>query len=83
MNFDELANSLSPDTYSRLRAALELGRWPTGQALTKAQKSLCLEAIIKYEISHNVPAEQRTGYVQPATKPKPDVIPGVNLDLES
>lgn len=63
MNFDELATNMTPDIYSRLREAIELGRWPTGSALTKEQKSLCLEAVIKYEVAQDIPVEQRTGFI--------------------
>ena len=43
MNFDQLAANMTPDIYSRLREAIELGRWPTGQKLTVEQKNLSLE----------------------------------------
>jgi uncharacterized protein YeaC (DUF1315 family) len=35
MNFDAVAGSLSPEVYSRLKEAVELGKWPNGIALTK------------------------------------------------
>lgn len=66
MNFDELAKSMTPDIYSRLKEAIEIGKWPNQVPLTKEQKSLCLEAVIKYEISNNVPEEKRVGYMEQA-----------------
>lgn len=63
MNFDAVAGSLSPEVYSRLKEAVELGKWPNGVALTKEQKALCLEACLKYEISNGVPEQARTGYI--------------------
>ncbi len=83
MNFDELAMNMTPDIYSRLREAVELGRWPTNAALTKEQKNLCLEAIIKYEVSNDVPVEQRTGYVPQACKSDVEKIPSVDVSQES
>jgi uncharacterized protein YeaC (DUF1315 family) len=83
MNFDELAKNMTPDVYSRLRESVELGRWPTGQSLTKEQKNLCLEAIIKYEISNDIPVEKRTGYLEQGCKSATETIPSVTLDGEN
>lgn len=82
MNFDELAKNMTPDIYSRLREAVELGRWPNDVPLTKDQKELCLEAIIKYELSNDVPIEQRTGHISLGCKSKPETetIPTINVD---
>lgn len=82
MNFDELATSMTPDIYSRLRESVELGRWPTGQPLTKEQKNLCLEAIIKYEVRNDVPVEKRTGYIAQGCKSETETIQTVTLDDE-
>lgn len=83
MNFDELATNMTPDIYSRLRESVELGRWPTGQALTKEQKNLCLEAIIKYEVRHDVPVEKRTGYIGQGCKSSAaDTIATVSLNTD-
>ena len=82
MNFDELATNMTPDIYSRLRESVELGRWPTGQALTKEQKNLCLEAIIKYEVRNEVPVEKRTGYISQGCKSSTETIETVTLDSE-
>ncbi|MEJ2044334.1 MAG: DUF1315 family protein [Reinekea sp.] len=84
MNFDELATNMTPDIYSRLREAIELGRWPTGLALSKEQKSLCLEAVIKYEIAQDIPVEQRTGYISNECQSHKDAetIPTVNVNDE-
>ncbi len=82
MNFDELATNMTADLYSRLRESIELGRWPTGQALTKEQKNLCLEAVIKYEVAQDIPVEQRTGFIggQCKSQSEAETIPSVSLD---
>ena len=82
MNFDDLASNMTPDIYSRLRESVELGRWPTGLALTQEQKNLCLEAIIKYEIAQDMPAEKRTGYIKDGCKSQSETetIPTVSVD---
>ena len=82
MNFDELAANMTPDIYSRLRDAVAVGRWPTGQALSKEQKALCLEAVLKYEVANQIPETQRTGYVdnQCKTQAPAATIPSVAVD---
>lgn len=71
MNFDEVAASLTPEVYQRLKESIELGKWPTGQPLTREQKALCLEALLKYEIAQGIPEEQRIGYIdRPNCGPK-------------
>jgi uncharacterized protein YeaC (DUF1315 family) len=82
MNFDELASNMTPDIYSRLREAVELGRWPTGQALSKEQKGLCLEAVIKYEVAQDIPVEKRTGYIAQGCKSESEKIPTVSVSDE-
>jgi len=82
MNFDDLAKNMTPDVYSRLRESVELGRWPTGLALSKEQKNLCLEAIIKYEVSNDIPVQDRTGYIEQACKSSVETIPTTTLDQE-
>jgi uncharacterized protein YeaC (DUF1315 family) len=79
MNFDSLAQNMTPDIYSRLREAVELGRWPNQIALSKEQRNLCLEAILKYEISQQVPQERRTGYIDQGCKSKSETIATVTL----
>lgn len=74
MNFDDVAKGMTPELYSRFKEAVELGRWPNDVALTKEQKALCLEALLKYEVSQNMPLEQRTGFIPDGCKSKPDVI---------
>ncbi|MHA7878167.1 MAG: YeaC family protein [Saccharospirillum sp.] len=64
MNFDDVAASLTPEVYQRLKESIELGRWPTGQALTREQKALCLEALLKYEVAQGIPETQRIGYIE-------------------
>ncbi len=62
---DDLIQQLTPEVYAALRQAVELGKWPNGQALTDEQKALCMEGVIRYEAVHQVPETQRVGYVAP------------------
>ena len=63
-SFSELIEKLTPDIYQQLKTAVEIGKWPTGQALSKEQRSLCLQAVIAYE-QKNVAETERTGFVPP------------------
>lgn len=71
MNFEDVAQQISPDIYRRFKEALELGKWPDGRILTKDQKEICLQAVIVYEAAQRVPEEQRTGYVDSTKKTSP------------
>ena len=71
MNFEDIAQQISPDIYQRFKEALELGKWPDGRILTKDQKEICLQAIIVYERAQDIPESQRTGYVDSTKKTSP------------
>ena len=62
----ELLDSITPDIYQKLRNAIELGKWETGQLLSDDQKEYCMQAIIAYE-HKTVPLDQRTGFMNPET----------------
>lgn len=68
MTLEQLIKSLTPEIYQNLRNAVELGRWPDGRKLEAQQRELCMEAIIHYEQIHDLPAEQRVGYMEDACK---------------
>ncbi|BCE01708.1 DUF1315 family protein [Marinicellulosiphila megalodicopiae] len=69
MSFTDVAKNLDLPTYKKLKTAIELGKWPTGIALTQEQKAICLEATLTYEAA-NMPPESRTGYMDSACKSK-------------
>lgn len=68
MDLRQLLEKLDPALYIRLKSAVELGRWPNGRVLTEEQKVAALQAIIAYEIQHNFPEQERTGYLPPKEK---------------
>ncbi len=53
---------LNPEIVDRLRKAVELGKWPDGQRLTREQVSTCLQAVIAWEAKH-LPEQERSGYI--------------------
>lgn len=68
MTVDELIKSMTPEIYNNMKTALELSRWPDGRKLESEQKTLCMEALIRYENITDMPAEQRIGYMEASCK---------------
>ena len=71
MNFEDVAEAISPDVYQQFKQALELGNWPDGRVLTVAQKEICLQAIMLYEAKHQMAETERVGYVDSTKKTEP------------
>lgn len=63
-SLQELINNITPDIYTSLKQAVEIGKWPNGEKLSQEQRGLCLQAVIAWE-KDNLPEEQRTGYIPP------------------
>lgn len=72
MTLDQLIQSLTPEVYENLKNAVATGRWPNGIQLKDGQRELCMEAILHYENSHDVPADQRVGYIDGGCKSSKD-----------
>ncbi|MFV8571484.1 YeaC family protein [Marinobacter sp. SBS5] len=68
MTYDELIERLDPTIYRNLKQAIELGKWPDGRAISREQRAICLEAVIYYENKHNVPEQERVGYLDRGEK---------------
>ena len=62
MQYDDLINTLTPDTYTRLKRAVETGKWPDGTALTREQRENSLQAVIAWG-EKNLPPEERVGFI--------------------
>lgn len=67
MTYEQLLERLDPQVYQSLKQSLQLGKWPDGRPLSDEQKEICMEAIIWYEQKHNVPPEERVGYINRGT----------------
>lgn len=52
MQFEELLATISPETFDRLVAAVETGRWPDGVALTEAQKESTIQLVMAYQAKY-------------------------------
>ena len=67
MNIEQMLAILNPEIVERLRTAVEIGKWPNGIVLTKEQREICMQAVYAWEME-NLPKEQRSGYIDRATK---------------
>lgn len=63
-SLDTMLDLLTPDIYRSFVKAIELRKWPNGQALTPGQLTTCMQAVIAYEAKY-LPEHERTGYVPP------------------
>lgn len=57
MQFDDLINSMSRETYDRLVSAVETGRWPDGNKLTDEQRENSLQLVMAYQ-ARFIPSDQ-------------------------
>lgn len=71
MKYNEAIARITPDIYHNMRQSLEKGKWPDGRVVSAEQKENCLQAIIAYEEIHNIPEEQRLGYIDRGDKTDP------------
>lgn len=67
MDFEQLISNITPEIHTALRRAIEIGKWPNGQALSAEQKALCMEAVINYE-HRFVNEQERVGFIDSGSK---------------
>ena len=61
-SFEALLSGMTPEIHHNLKNAIELGKWPSGERLTKEQVELCLQAVIAWDIKH-LPETGRVAYI--------------------
>ncbi|HSG03815.1 MAG TPA: DUF1315 family protein [Marinobacterium sp.] len=89
MNYERMIETMTPQVYESLKLAVELGKWPNGERLSAEQRETSLRAVIAYEVKHEMPPEQRVGFID-RTRPdgsqhgkdplQPDVLRILNDD---
>lgn len=67
MNIEQVLAALTPEIVASFRTAIEIGKWPNGQPLTKEQLEICMQAVVAWEHQH-LPEDQRTGYIDRGKK---------------
>lgn len=71
MNIEQMLSVLDADIVARLRAAVEIGKWPNGVALTDEQRQISMQAVIAWE-AKNLPEHERSGYIDKGPKKEGD-----------
>lgn len=67
MNIEQMLAILDPEIVSRLKTAVEIGKWPNGIVLTTEQRQICMQAVIAWE-AQNLPEKERSGYIDKGHK---------------
>lgn len=67
MNIEQTLATLPPEIVDRLRTAVEIGKWPSGQSVSAEQRATCMQAVLVWEHAH-LPENQRTGYIDKGKK---------------
>ncbi|RBW50145.1 YeaC family protein [Marinobacter sp. F3R11] len=83
MTYEELIQRLDPGVYKSLRQSIELGKWPDGRKITPQQREISLEAVIYYENLHDIPEQERVGYLDRGSKAGTACDPSVRLSQQS
>lgn len=61
-DFEALLASVTPEVHQRLRTAVELGKWESGEKLSPRQVEDCLQLIIAWEY-RNLPESERVAWI--------------------
>ena len=64
-SFEALLAGMTPEIHESLKLAVELGKWPSGERLTREQVELCLQAVIAWDV-RNLPEHERVAYIDRA-----------------
>lgn len=67
MDYQQMIDSMSPETYRTLRRSVELGKWPDGTPLTPEQRSNAMQAVIAWGEKH-LETSERVGYIDKGHK---------------
>ena len=62
-----MIRAMSPEIYHGLKRALELGKWPDGRVLTRAQREETMQAVIAWDALHQHEG-QRIGELDKGSK---------------
>lgn len=67
MDYLQLIETMSLDTYQSLVRSVELGKWPDGKLLTARQRANAMQAIIAWGDRH-LAERDRVGYIEKKQK---------------
>ena len=80
MNIEQMLAILDPEIVSRLKTAVEIGKWSNGIVLTTEQRQICMQAVIAWE-AQNLPEKERSGYIDKGHKEEGDECIHMFLNL--
>lgn len=63
----ETIKGMGRDVYDRMLTAIATGFWPDGKAVSPAQRSHCMRAVIAWG-ELNLPSEERVGFIDKGSK---------------
>lgn len=61
-SYEALLAQMTPEIHARLKTAIELGKWDSGERLTPAQLEHCLQAVIAWDHLH-LPEHERVAFI--------------------
>jgi uncharacterized protein YeaC (DUF1315 family) len=67
MDYLQLIENMSSETYRNLLRSVELGKWPDGKVLTAEQRESAMQAIIAWG-ARCLPEQERVGFIQKKEK---------------
>lgn len=67
MDYQQMIDSMTQETYRNLRQAVELGKWPDGKQLTLEQRENTMQAVIAWGQKH-LPEAERVGFIDKGHK---------------
>lgn len=62
MDYQQLAQTMTPQIYQSLKTSVERGKWPDGRPLSREQREHALQAMILWGRT-NLPENERVGYI--------------------
>ena len=67
MDYQQLAQSMTPEIYRNLKDSVARGKWPDGKPLSREQREGALQAMIIWGRTH-LPEHERIGFVDKGHK---------------
>ena len=67
MDYRQLVETMTPETYQNLKRAVELRKWPDGKPLSSEQLENAMQAVILWGETH-LDAQERVGFIDKGHK---------------
>lgn len=67
MDYRQLVETMTPETYQNLKRAVELRKWPDGKPLSAEQLENAMQAVILWGETH-LDAKERIGFIDKGSK---------------